>query len=206
MFHLTLRHPSPLLCSLLVLSLVRKPTKPRCFSFGQFPAFSGEVVLERKTEDTVDSPCAFQCSTENKIFSPDILTLPVSRDCPGTAQRADPTLQKCFAVVVSADSARNERVSYVIDNGMLLRRWSPIPPDLDWSVVFQLVVPSSYRSQVLTMAHESQWCGHLGVTKTYQHILKYFYWPGLKSDVTLVTPLGNPIKPFLLPPYTQSPR
>ena len=26
--------------------------------------------------------------------------------------------------------------------------------------------------------------GHLGVTKTYDHILKYFFWPGMKAKVT----------------------
>lgn len=28
--------------------------------------------------------------------------------------------------------------------------------------------------------------GHLGVTKTYNRILKHFFWPGLKRDVVQV--------------------
>lgn len=81
----------------------------------------------------------------------------------------------------SADKAKGERVSYLIDNGVLLRKWIHLLSDLN--TIFQIVVPSTYRSQVLALAHDSQWSGHLGITKTYQHILKYFYWPGLKSDV-----------------------
>lgn len=33
------------------------------------------------------------------------------------------------------------------------------------------------------MAHDHILSGHLGVTKTYNRILRYFFWPGLKSDV-----------------------
>lgn len=36
---------------------------------------------------------------------------------------------------------------------------------------------------MLSIAHESNWSGHLGINKTYQMILKHFFWPGLKSDV-----------------------
>lgn len=28
------------------------------------------------------------------------------------------------------------------------------------------------------------WSGHLGITKTYRAILRHFYWPGLKSDIS----------------------
>lgn len=33
------------------------------------------------------------------------------------------------------------------------------------------------------MAHDHPWAGHLGVTKTYDHILQHFFWPGLKTEV-----------------------
>lgn len=108
----------------------------------------------------------------------------MTRERLGVAQRADPMLQRCFSSVVSADKANSEKVSYLLDGGVLVRKWSPTPQDPDWKGVQQIVVPSKYRSHVLTLAHDSPWSGHLGVTKTYQHVLKYFYWPGLKTDVT----------------------
>lgn len=54
----------------------------------------------------------------------------------------------------------------------------------DWSKVKQIVVPTTYRQKVLSLAHESQWSGHLDVTQTYQLLLKHFFWPGMKRDVS----------------------
>jgi len=46
-----------------------------------------------------------------------------------------------------------------------------------------VVVPTSYRSQVLGLAHDHPWSGHMGITKTYERVLRHFFWPGLKSYV-----------------------
>ncbi len=152
------------------------------------PALSGEDGMEKKAERPAEAPGV--CVTEParpvspETTSPGSLSLPVTRDRLCAAQRADPTLQRCFASVVSADKARDEKVTYLLDGGVLLRKWSPPLSDSDWSTVFQVVVPSAYRSHVLSIAHDSQWSGHLSVTKMYQLVLKHFFWPGLKSDVT----------------------
>ena len=85
---------------------------------------------------------------------------------------------------MSADRAKGEKIAYIIEKDILLRKWSPsLTADADWSVAYQVVVPAGYRQHVLSIAHESQWSGHLSITKTYQLILKYFFWPGLKSEV-----------------------
>lgn len=152
------------------------------------PTFSEQVELGQER----DSPADFsghvpeqECPVSAETYPLSNLSLPVSRIRLSAAQKTDPTLQKCFLSVVSPDKASDERVCYLINDGVLMRRWSPAPSDCDWNVVFQVVVPSIYRSHVLSLAHDSQWSGHLGVTKTYQHILKHFYWPGLRSDVTV---------------------
>lgn len=44
----------------------------------------------------------------------------------------------------------------------------------------QVVVPTPYRSVVLKAAHDGI-NGHPGVNKTYDRVLKNFYWPGLKD-------------------------
>lgn len=64
-----------------------------------------------------------------------------------------------------------------------MRKWKPHEEDLSWQEVQQIVLPSGYRQQVLKLAHENVFSGHVGVTKTYNHIVKYFFWPGLKSEV-----------------------
>ncbi len=47
----------------------------------------------------------------------------------------------------------------------------------------QIVVPVCYRQTVLSLAHDHDLSGHLGIKKTYHRILKHFFWPRLKTDV-----------------------
>lgn len=149
------------------------------------PAFSGEVGFEKEAERVAELSNTRVLGQEGAPCpSPNYsLLLPVSRKCLGAAQRDDPTLLRCFSSVVSVDKVKFEKVSYLVDDGVLLCKWAS--PFSDRSTVFQIAVPSAYRSQILAVAHYSQWSGHLGIRKTYQHLLKYFYWPGLKSDVAI---------------------
>lgn len=65
-----------------------------------------------------------------------------------------------------------------------MRKWCPSDiADLDWSVVYQIVVHDVYRQKVMCLAHDHHFSGHLGVTKTYNRILRHFFWPGLKIKV-----------------------
>lgn len=48
--------------------------------------------------------------------------------------------------------------------------------------MFQIVVPAKFREVVLKTAHGDV-AGHLGVRKTYDRVMKYFYWPKLKKEV-----------------------
>ena len=67
-----------------------------------------------------------------------------------------------------------------------MRKWRSleVSADDEWAVNHQIVVPKIYRSEILSLAHESPMSGHLGVNKTYHKILNHFYWPGLKADVS----------------------
>lgn len=97
------------------------------------------------------------------------------------AQKNDATLSSCFSLVETASG--DETVSYLVDSGVLLRRWSP-PAGFTQETVTQIVVPQPFRSQVLALAHDHSMLGHLGIHKTYNRVLRYFFWPGLKTDVT----------------------
>ncbi len=46
-----------------------------------------------------------------------------------------------------------------------------------------LLVPKAYTSKVLYLAHTHLLGGHLGSEKTYERILTWFYWPGIKKAV-----------------------
>lgn len=52
-----------------------------------------------------------------------------------------------------------------------------------WHVVNQIVVPAVYREEILGLAHDHNFAGHLGVNKTSDRILGYFFWPGIKRDI-----------------------
>ena len=53
----------------------------------------------------------------------------------------------------------------------------------DGAVTEQLVVPRTYVSKVLHMAHTHLLGAHLGMDKTRDRVLARFYWPGVKRDV-----------------------
>lgn len=45
-----------------------------------------------------------------------------------------------------------------------------------------MVVLARFQQGVLQAAHDQ--LGHLGISKTYNYILRYFFWPRLKRDVS----------------------
>ncbi len=101
------------------------------------------------------------------------------------AQKSDPTLGKCVRFAVDRDKLLTVMVGYFWDEGVLICKWEPQSSERnDWLTVYQVVLPASYRSQILMLAHENVLAGHLGVNKTFQRITKHFYWPGVKSAVS----------------------
>uniref|UniRef100_A0A671PSE2 CCHC-type domain-containing protein n=1 Tax=Sinocyclocheilus anshuiensis TaxID=1608454 RepID=A0A671PSE2_9TELE len=130
-----------------------------------FPLLSGDTSLDMSLEKENSS------KTENKdviVSDADILKLPVSRERIIAAQKEDKTLVNSFNSAIALDVAKDNKVAYFIDNDLLMRKWcSHVDKNFDWNVVYQIVVPFSYRQHVLCLAHDHQLAGHLGVTKTY---------------------------------------
>ncbi|MDA3074185.1 DDE-type integrase/transposase/recombinase, partial [Campylobacter sp. JMF_10 EL2] len=100
-------------------------------------------------------------------------------------QQNDPELKDLYHKALDENEVSEVPVCYYLKNGVLLRKWRPldVPADEEWSVKHQIVVPKSYRSEILSIAHETPLAGHLGVNKTYDKILNHFYWPGIRQDV-----------------------
>ena len=66
-------------------------------------------------------------------------------------------------------------------DGVICRVWKPREsPDITYE---QIVLPRQYRSNVIRLAHDLPFSGHLGREKTVQRILRRFYWPSLFRDV-----------------------
>ena len=109
-----------------------------------------------------------------------------SRSQLSKAQHKDPEISPLFQKVVSETDLAQDPICFYIKNGILMRKWrSPeSPADDEWAVNHQIVVPKIYRSEILSLGHETPMSGHLGVNKTYHKILNHFYWPGLKTDVS----------------------
>ena len=101
-------------------------------------------------------------------------------------QQTDPEISKLIFRALPEYEISEVPMCYYIKNGILMRKWRPfdVPADDEWAVYHQVVVPKSYRHEILSMAHESPMSGHLGINKTYHKIINHFYWPGLKSDVS----------------------
>ena len=70
------------------------------------------------------------------------------------------------------DESFTVSVEYYFRNGVLMRKWRPadVPPDADWTVKHQTILPKSCKTEVLSLAHENYFSGHLGVTK---HIINF---------------------------------
>lgn len=102
----------------------------------------------------------------------------ISREAFIAGQRKDPSLRKYFVLVDKPPPVPGAAVFSIV-NGVLVRKWLPrAPGKLSWGMVNQVVVPSKYRQEVLSQAHESPWAGHVGINKTYNLSLRHSFWPG----------------------------
>lgn len=100
-------------------------------------------------------------------------------------QRRDTELNGYFDRVVEKERAGEEPVCFYVDDGVLVRHWSPphTSPGQEWKVKKQIVVPRPYRPQIMSMAHDLPIAGHLGIRKTFVRITNEFWWPSVKRDI-----------------------
>ena len=100
-------------------------------------------------------------------------------------QENDPELNSLFQMATADSEIDQVPTCYYLKNGILMRKYRPpeISADDEWQVKHQIVVPKSYRQEILSLAHETPLAGHLGVNKTYNKILNHFYWPKMRRDV-----------------------
>ena len=96
-------------------------------------------------------------------------------------EQADASLSELFDQVRPSVEARSAASWYFLQNEVLVRKWVPQGMDGVGDPVYQEVTPTKYRNKVMQCSHDQT--GHLGVKKTYCHILRYFFWPRLKRDV-----------------------
>ena len=100
-------------------------------------------------------------------------------------QSKDKELLDLFKIALTPVEAEKVSVGYLIKDNILMRKWSPTACENNekGETVYQIVVPTVHRREVLELAHDLPVSGHLGVCKTYNRVLQQFFWPGLKRDV-----------------------
>ena len=87
-------------------------------------------------------------------------------------QQSDPGLSPLFERAEKGD----ER--YFVRSGVLLRT-SMTKLAVSHHSVYQIVVPTTLRPQLLQIAHD----GHFGVYKTRSSRLRHFFWPSIFRDI-----------------------
>ena len=80
-------------------------------------------------------------------------------------QQTDPEISKLIFRALPEYEISQVPICYYIKNGILMRKWRPfdVPADDEWAVYHQIVVPKSYRHEILSITHESPISGHLGI-------------------------------------------
>lgn len=109
----------------------------------------------------------------SEVVVSDPLTLTETREKLIEAQKNDVSLVKFFKL---AEMPELNNVSFVVKDGLLMRKWHKNnTTDDEWNVVYEVVVPSIFCQQVLSLAHSHLLSEHLGVTKTYNRVLQYLF-------------------------------
>ena len=100
-------------------------------------------------------------------------------------QSKDKELLDLFKIALTPVEAEKVSVGYLIKDDILMRKWSPTACDNNekGETVYQIVVPTVHRREILELAYDLPVSCHLGVRKTYNRVLQHFFWPGLKRDV-----------------------
>ena len=71
-------------------------------------------------------------------------------------QQTDPEISKLIFRALPEDEISQVPMCYYIKNEILMRKRRPfdVPADDEWTVYHQIVVPKSYRHEILSIAHE----------------------------------------------------
>ena len=151
--------------------------------------FIGQSFHDEISKSLSSSQTDFNNQRSDNDLSPSIFDQghdQMSRSQLCQEQHSDPEISPLFERALDENEISQVPVCFYVKNDILMRKWRP--PDVsaedEWTINHQIVVPKAYRPEILNLAHETPMSGHLGINKTYHKILKHFYWPGLKSDVS----------------------
>ena len=96
-------------------------------------------------------------------------------------QKSDVTLEKSCSV--ATEMAPKESDGYFFTSGVLMHRKYLTNERNGTRYVDRIVVPESYRNEILRIGHTIPLSGHMARKKTVERITAHFFWPGLHFDV-----------------------
>ena len=92
-------------------------------------------------------------------------------------QSNDKELLDLFKIALTPVEAEKVSVGFLVKDNILMRKWSPIECENSekGETVYQIVVPTVHRREVLELAHDLPMSGHLGVHKTHNFSFTTFF-------------------------------
>lgn len=114
---------------------------------------------------------------ELSVFSLANLPLSISRGDLIVEQQADVSLKCLFEQVLPVEVEKDSLWGYFVHESLLVKKWMPHGMNFVGDPVYQVVIPNKRRAAVLRL--ENNESGHCGVGKTYDQVLRHFFWPKL---------------------------
>ena len=96
-------------------------------------------------------------------------------------QKTDMTLDKARDRASQKDP--DEADGYFVDNDLLMHRKFSKEMHNGVKYVDRVVIPESYRNEILRVGHTIPLAGHMGGAKSLNRIAAHFFWPALHFDV-----------------------
>lgn len=86
-------------------------------------------------------------------------------------QKRDSSFSSLFENIKPVDELKDSVHGFFVLDGLLMRKWV-LHFEILGDPVFQIVVPTKFRNDILKVAHDES--GHSGVTKTYDSVATVF--------------------------------
>ncbi|XP_070576339.1 uncharacterized protein [Ptychodera flava] len=136
-------------------------------------------ISDDEESDDVTSKVSKNISTGLKCQQEYAEILRLDRDKLRELQSADLTLAK-VREHADANQLSENQTGFFWHEKLLYRKWISSHKVRE---VRQIVVPAECRNALLRVSHDIPLSGHLGIEKTKQRLLQYYYWPGIFKDV-----------------------
>ena len=164
--------------SLAVKSLSKKEIKPEGPEEGDLQFLFEGMIQEETGKKNPESDTLVTEPGKDKL---PVNILDRGRNRLIADQTSDVTLEKVRRE--SSKMAPQESDGYFFTNALLMHR-KYLPEERNGTrYIDRMIVPESYRNEILRVGHTIPLEGHMGGNKTLERIAAHFFWPGLSFDV-----------------------